>query len=313
MFGIIKFVNSSKLKAVITAARPNQWVKNLIIFTAIIFSGKLFDVSLFVQTLTGFFILCLLSSTSYILNDIIDYPYDRKHPAKRNRPIASGQLSIPDATFVVFMLTLLSLIISLFFSIPFFFIAFAFILLHFFYSLYFKLHPVLDIFTISFSFMLRAFAGSVITGFHIQIWLLLTVFFISLFIATVKRHAELVVHGAQTRSSLYRYKDHMLDFLTTTFATLTITAYSLYTFLEKPPLIESPLSPVFSSLLPDFEVRKWFMVTIPLVVYGIARYAQLLYEKDQGEMPEKIITQDKPLIAAIALWGLIVISLIYLF
>ncbi len=303
----------AKIKAVVIAARPNQWVKNLIVFTAIIFSGKLFDGTLFIRTVTAFVILCMLSSTSYILNDIIDYSYDKKHPAKRNRPIASGQLSIPDATFVVFMLTLVSLIISLFFSIPFFLIAFAFILLHFFYSLYFKLHPVLDIFTISFSFMLRAFAGSVTTGYHIQIWLLLTVFFISLFIATVKRHAELVTHGRETRSSLYFYKEHMLDFLTTTFATLTITSYSLYTFLENPPLIHTPLSPLFSSILPDFEARKWFMITIPLVVYGIARYAQLLYEKDQGETPEKIITQDKPLIAAIILWGLIVISLIYLF
>lgn len=302
-----------KLHAIILAARPNQWVKNFIIYTAILFSGKLFEVDLFIQTTIGFVIFCLLSSTSYILNDIIDYPYDRKHPAKKNRPIASGQLSIPDATFAVFILTLVSLIMALFFSVPFFLIAFAFLLLHFLYSLYFKLKPVFDIFAISFSFMLRAFAGSVITGYHIQIWLLLTVFFISLFVATVKRHAELVVHGTETRSSLYHYKEHLLDFLTNTFATMTITAYSLYTFLERPPLIETRLSTVFDQVYPSFEARKWFMITIPLVVYGIARYAQLLYEKDKGEAPEKIITEDKPLIAALILWGLIVVSLIYVF
>lgn len=302
-----------KIKYIITAARPNQWIKNLIIFTAIVFSGKLFDHNLFLKTTIGFFILCLLSSTSYILNDVIDYPYDRKHPLKKFRPVASGKLTIRDATFLVFILSLFSLILALSFSTPFFLVAFIFLLLHFFYSLYFKKQPVLDIFTISFSFMLRAFSGQVLTGYHIQIWLLLTIFFISLFIASVKRHAELVLHGQETRVSLTFYKGHLLDFLTTTFATLTIVTYSLYTFLERPPLIESPLSQYSPKFFPYFETRKWPMITIPLVVYGVSRYAQLLYEREEGESPEKIITQDKPLIFTILLWGLIVVALIYVF
>ena len=302
-----------KIKYFIQAARPNQWVKNLIIYTAIIFSGKLFDPQLFWNTTIGFFIFCLLSSTSYILNDIIDYPYDKKHPVKKNRPLAAGLISISDATFVVFVMSLISLTCALFFSIPLFLLALAFLTLHFVYSLYFKKKPVFDIFAISFSFMIRAFAGAVVTGYHIQIWMLLTIFFISLFIATVKRHAELVTHGSETRHSLYFYKEHMLDFLTNTFATLTIVCYSLYTFLAVPPEIETPFSDIFSYTFPGFEARKWFMVTIPLVVYGIARYAQLLYENQQGETPEKIITQDKPLIVTMILWGVVVISLIYIF
>lgn len=302
-----------KLKFILIAARPNQWVKNLVVFTAILFSGQLFNGHLFTQTLIGFFLLCMLSSTSYILNDIIDYPFDKKHPTKSKRPIAAGQLSIPDGTFIVFILSLTSLVLSLFFSIPFFFVAFVFLLLHFFYSLYFKQKPVLDIFAISFSFMLRAFAGQLITGYHIQIWLILTIFFASLFIASVKRHAELVNHGTSTRSSLSKYKETFLLFMTSTFATMSITSYSLYTFLEVPPVNQTNFSPVFSYIIPNFEARKWLMVTIPLVVYGIARYAQLLYEKEQGEAPEKIIAQDKSLIVTMILWGIIVTSLIYIF
>lgn len=305
-------VSLQKLKYVLIAARPNQWVKNLVVYTAILFAGQLFDPFLFFRTSIGFLLLCMLSSTSYILNDIIDYPFDKKHPAKSKRPIAAGQLSIPDGTFVVFILTLTSLILSLFFSIPFFFIAFIFLLLHFFYSLYFKQKPVLDIFAISFSFMLRAFAGQLISGYHIQIWLILTIFFASLFVASVKRHAELVNHGTATRSTLSTYKETLLLFMTSTFATMTITSYSLYTFLET-PLIQTNFSEAFSVVLADFEARKWLMVTIPLVVYGISRYAQLLYEKEQGEAPEKIITQDKSLIITMILWGIIVTSLIYIF
>lgn len=292
--------------------RVNQWIKNLVIFTAIIFSGKLFDADLFLRSTYAFFVFCLLSSASYVLNDIIDYSFDKKHPVKKHRPIAAGQVSIQEATFIVFMLTIVSLVISLLFSISFFLLSFIFILIHFFYSLYLKKHAVIDIFTISFSFMIRTFAGEVATGFHIPIWLLLTIFFVSLFMATVKRHAELVARGTETRASLFYYKEHLLDFLTNTFATATIIAYSFYTYFEKLPPTTTLLSDFMIELFPDFEARKWMMASIPFVVYGIARYAQLLYEKEQGERPEKIVTSDTPLVVSIALWGIIVIGLIYI-
>jgi decaprenyl-phosphate phosphoribosyltransferase len=302
-----------KVKIYLRAIRINQWMKNGIVFTAIVFSGKLFEIDLFLKTFYVFLIFCLLSSTSYLLNDIIDYQYDRKHPVKKLRPIASGQITIQQATFLVFILTLIALVISLFFSVQLFFLAFAFILLHFFYSLVLKKYPIIDIFTISFSFMIRAFGGEVVTGYHIPIWLLLTIFFISLFMATVKRHAELVSQGTETRESLSSYKGHLLDFLTTTFATATIIAYATYTYVEKLPESVTPFTRVFNQFFPGFEARKWMMLTIPLVVYGIARYAQLLYEKAEGERPEKIIVQDTPLIATMGVWVVIVILLIYIF
>lgn len=291
--------------------RVNQWIKNLVVFTAILFSGKLFDQTLFMRTLWAFFIFCLLSSTSYVLNDIIDIQYDKKHPVKRFRPIAAGSVTIPEATFIVFILTLTSLITSLFFSIPFLFLSLIFILLHFFYSLYLKRKPVVDIFSISISFMLRTFAGEVATGFHIPIWLLLTIFFGSLFMASVKRHAELTIQGKETRLSLYRYNEHFLDFLTYTFGTATIIAYATYTYVERLPAVTGFLSPVINDLAPGFEARKWMMITIPLIVYGIARYAQLLYERAEGERPEKIITTDIPLITVLGLWGIVIVVLIY--
>jgi len=305
-------MKNNKLRTYFYALRINQWVKNFVIFTAIIFSGKLFNPDLLLKSFNAFFIFCLLSSTSYVLNDIIDYPYDRKHPIKKFRPIASGDLSMPEATFIVFVLSLISLILALFFSLPFFFLSLFFILLHFFYSFILKKQPVIDIFTISFSFMIRTFAGEVATGFHIPIWLLLTIFFGSLFMASVKRHAELVAHGIKTRLSLYRYKEHFLDFLTYTFGTATIIAYSTYTYVERPPQIETEVSKFFNQTFPGFEARKWLMITIPLVVYGISRYAQLLYEKAEGESPERTIATDVPLMVAIALWGVIMVSLIYL-
>lgn len=304
---------NSKFVLILRSLRLNQWVKNLVVFTAIIFSGQLFNAPVLVNSIYAFFIFCLLSSTSYVLNDIIDYPYDKKHPFKKFRPIASGKISIQEATFTVFILTVVSLMISLFFSIQFFFLALLFILLHFFYSMYLKKYSIIDIFSISFSFMIRAFAGVVATGFAIPIWLMFTIFFGSLFVATVKRDAELALHGRDARSSMVFYKEHLLSFLTTTFATSTILAYSFYTYFERISGASGlEFGDFFNKIIPQFEARKWMMVTIPFVVYGIVRYAQLLYDKAEGERPEKIITKDKPLIVTMILWGFTVILLLYI-
>ena len=302
-----------KLLVYMRLFRVNQWMKNLVVFTAIIFSGKLFESSAFINSLFAFVIFCFLSSTSYILNDVIDYPYDRKHPVKKFRPIASGEVTVPEATFISFIMMLVILIISLFFSFSFFLLAFVFVLIHFTYSLYFKHRPIIDIFSISFSFLIRAYGGEVVSGYHIPIWLLLTIFFISLFMASVKRHAELVSQGTKTRLSLMYYQERLLDFLTITFATSTTISYSFYTYFEHPPTTHTIFSTFFSNFFPYFEARKWMMITIPFVVYGVARYAQLLYERERGERPEKVIVTDVPLVISIVLWGTLIILLIYVF
>lgn len=291
--------------------RVNQWIKNFVVFIPIIFNGQLLNQNLFLKSLSTFLIFCLLSSISYIVNDIIDYPYDRRHPQKKYRPIAAGLISIPQATFLTFILTVLTIIFSLTLSLNLFFLGVVFLLLHFFYSLILKRKPLVDIFTISFSFMLRAFAGEVITGYHIPIWLLLTIFFGSLFMATVKRQAELKISGGKARIVLYQYKEHFLDFLTYTFSTATIIAYSTYTYVEKIPYVKTLFGQLTQKFFPSWEARKWLMITIPLVVFGIARYAQLFYEKTEGEQPEKIITTDIPLLTTIFLWGTTIILLIY--
>lgn len=300
-----------KLNIYLRLFRITQWIKNFVVFIPIIFNGQLFNPIFFQKTAIAFFIFCLTSSTSYVLNDIIDYPLDKNHPQKRYRPIAAGLISIPQASFLVFVLLTLSFLITLLFSSALFWLVLFFIFLHFFYSIFLKKKPILDIFTISFSFMLRTFAGEVVTGYHVPIWLLLTIFFGSLFMATVKRQAELKISGKKTRISLYQYNSHLLDFLTYTFSTATIIAYSTYTYVEKVPYVETPFQKLTHEWFPGWEGRKLLMMTIPMVVFGIARYAQLFYEKAEGEQPEKIITNDSYLIGTIFLFGLTIILLIY--
>src|SRR3989338_1810189 len=171
------------------ALRPNQWIKNLILFADIIFTGKLFVPYYFWITTLGF----------------------------------------------------LGLIAALLISLSFFSVALLFILLHIFYSVLFKKHAVYDIFGISLSFILRAYAGEVLTGFHLPFWLFLTILFVALFVAATKRHAELLRSGRKTRPALFQYRDKLLDSYTSMFGSASIIAYSLFTFLEEPPQFSTPI------------------------------------------------------------------------
>lgn len=306
-------MTSKTLTSLFRLIRPNQWVKNCILFAAIIFNGKLFDMRYFSLTLTGFIIFCALSSASYIFNDVIDLKNDRIHPDKKNRPIAAGLISINTAIELAFLLVFFGLIGSVFVSTIFFIVAALFTILHILYSTVLKKHAILDILGIAFSFILRAFAGEVVTGYHLPFWLFLTILFIALFVASTKRHAELLREdaGVKTRPTLFQYKEHLLDFYNSMFGSAAILGYSLFAFLEEPHQFNAPIRSFLTSFLPQALDRKWLVVTIPFIIYGLMRYAQLAYEGSAGERPEKIITTDIPLIASIVLWGGGVIMILY--
>lgn len=298
----------------LVSLRPGQWIKNSLLFAAIIFNGKLFDVPLFLHSLWGFIAFSLLSSASYLINDILDARYDRFHFQKKHRPIASGALPLSLALEAAILLSLAGLILSLLLSYGIFVLALLFLGLHLFYSSNLKKIAALDILVIASSFVIRTFAGEVLTGFHLPVWLMLTVVFLALFIASGKRRSELVLGGAKTRPVLSSYRQELLDFYIATFATATMLSYALFTFFTEPPEFSKP---VFRFLLINFPKalgRKWLMAaTIPFIIFGIMRYAQLIYEKQSGEKPEKLLTSDIPLALTVIGWGITVIFIIYVF
>jgi 4-hydroxybenzoate polyprenyltransferase len=188
----------------------------------------------------------------------------------------------------------------------------AFVLLHIFYTLLFKNYAILDILSIAFSFILRAFAGEMLTGYHLPFWFFLTILFVALFVATTKRHAELLRQGSTSRPALFQYQERLLDSYTSMFGSASIIAYSLFTFLEEPPQFNPPLREFLSFALPQAVDRKWMIITIPFVMYGLMRYAQLSYVGTQAEQPEKLITTDVPLIVSIVSWGIAIILVLYI-
>jgi decaprenyl-phosphate phosphoribosyltransferase len=302
---------TSKLAVIFESLRPIQWIKNLGIFAAVILNGQLFDQTAFSKSLLAFIVFCLLSSSSYLINDIVDVEKDKLHPVKKNRPIARGALLVNTAIFIAFILLFSGLFISLFIAPGFFWLSLVFILLQYTYSLLLKKKAVVDIIGISLFFIIRAYAGEIATGYHLPVWIMLAVIFLSLFLASGKRRSEINRTGVKTRSALAGYDKNLLDFYTTMFAVSTLISYAMFTFTEEPVVFDGLIHHFLLENFPNALGRKWYMTTILPVIFGIMRYGQIIFEMEEGERPEKVIATDIPLLMVIFMWGFMMIAIIY--
>lgn len=306
---------------ILRSARPRQWIKNLALFAALIFSGFFFydpaDARpYFLTVCIAFMIFSLLASSIYLINDIIDIDSDRQHPFKKKRPIASGALPVPIAVF-----TSIVLLVVVFFSsfwLPSFFklLMGAYFLLQLVYAKYTKNIPILDVVSIATGFLIRIYAGAVVVNLHMSVWFLLTVISASLFLAVGKRQSERTLLReagdlGSTRKTLKRYSQRLLDQYTGMFANATWLTYALFTFQDefvKPP---ENLLALYGFLPRSFQSSKLLMLTVPLVIFGVMRYLQLVYEKNEGESPEKVLVGDKPLLATGFVFFAAVMIIIY--
>ncbi|OGC46528.1 hypothetical protein A2V49_00575 [candidate division WWE3 bacterium RBG_19FT_COMBO_34_6] len=303
---------------IIRTARPRQWIKNFSLFAAPLFFGNLFEHNIFIMTLRGFIVFCAISSSAYFINDIIDAPKDRVHPIKKNRPIASGKLPQGLAWVVAFILVLGSLAYSIFYIGSFFALAIiGYITIQIFYTLFIKNIIILDSLTIATLFVVRVFAGGLASETSVSSWLTLATIGISLLLAFGKRRSEktivakyLSTAGAgQTRETLKHYPDNLLDSMISMSAAYSIITYSLFVFQISPDTATPSLSSILPSILGS---PKWMMLSIPIVIYGVARYLYVIYEKNEGESPDRVILSDKPLLVSIVLWVFFVLGVIYL-
>lgn len=304
------------LIAIFKAARPRQWLKNIALFTTIFFTGQLFYLPLLSATIVGFVVFCLLSSSNYILNDVLDAPADRKHPFKKFRPVASGALPVKTALFVSLLMLISGLSLASTIGQTFFLFSLVFILLQYSYSVVLKHISVIDIIAITAGYVLRVYAGEAASGLHISIWLALAALSLALFLAIGKRRAELTLIQSSTdaspkdtRAALSHYSEKLLDAYTSMFATSTFISYTYFTFLER-PIIQGLIFRNYSDFTIGIPDRKWMMMTIPFVLYGIMRYMQLIYH-GKGESPEQILTTDLPLLTTVVLWAGATLFVIY--
>jgi 4-hydroxybenzoate polyprenyltransferase len=193
---------------ILRSLRPRQWLKNLALYAALIFSGNLIYPDQFIIVSFAVIVFSIISSSIYLFNDIADIGHDRSHPYKKNRPIASGRIPVPLALFLAVCGAFLGLYLSLSFSFFFFMLCLSYLVLHLAYSYLLKDIAIIDVLIIATGFVIRVYAGAVIIGVHLSVWFLLCVISMSLFLAVGKRMAELTIltgTGQTTRKTLSTY------------------------------------------------------------------------------------------------------------
>lgn len=289
------------LKYILKAMRPRQWTKNVFIFAALIFDRKLLDPGALRHTAIAFLLFCLLASSVYLFNDIIDRKSDLNHPVKKNRPIASGKLPVGAALSVGILLLLVSLVGAFLLSRGFFVITATYFILNIFYTFWLKHIPLIDVLVIASCFVLRVAAGvSVIEVQRFSPWLYVVTTLLSLYLGFGKRRSELAVlvndNPQNHRKVLSGYSIALIDQLITIVSATTIIAYSLYTFSA-----------------PNLPENHAMMLTIPFVLYGIFRYLYLINMHDAGGEPEEILLKDRPIQITLLLWGIAVMAIFYLY
>lgn len=276
----------SRLRAALAAVRPRQWSKNLLLFAGLVFAAKLGDGMRWLEAVAAFAAYCAASSAAYLANDVRDAGLDRRHPVKRARPVASGELPARAALALAAGLAAGALGLAAALGLGSLAYMAAFLVLQAAYTGRLKHVVLLDVMAISGLFVIRAAAGAEAVDVRISPWLLLCTALLALFLGLAKRRAELVLVGAEAtpgRPVLAGYSLQLVDQLVTVVAASTVIAYSLYTFTARD--------------------SKAMMVTIPFVLFGIFRYLLLMHRHDVGEEPEEIFLSDRPLAASIALWA----------
>jgi 4-hydroxybenzoate polyprenyltransferase len=288
------------LRALLKTMRPKQWAKNIFIFAPLVFDRKLNNIEAALHTIAGAIIFSLIASVVYIINDIADVEADRQHPTKRNRPIAARKLPLPYAWAAAGVILLVCFPLAYWLSWQFALICLTYLLLNLAYSKWLKHIVLLDIIVLASFYVIRVAAGvTLIEVERFSPWLYISTTFLALLIGTGKRRAELseIAEGANAqRRVLDGYTLVFLDQLITLASGMTIITYSLYTFSA-----------------PKLPENHAMMLTIPFIIYSVFRYQYLLQVQNTGGAPEEVALSDRPLQAAIVLFGCAVLIIFYIF
>jgi 4-hydroxybenzoate polyprenyltransferase len=287
--------------ALLRAMRPKQWTKNVIVYAGIVFDAQLLVPESFLRVTATFILLCMISSSIYVLNDIVDVHSDRQHPRKRFRPIASGELPIPLARLAAFTLALVALGLSLLLSRWLTLILIIYMVLHITYAFRLKHIVIVDVMAIAAGYVLRVAAGAVVVQItNFSPWLYMSVALLALFLAIGKRRQELLLLAEKAgtiRVTFEHYNLPLLDEMLRMVMMGVLITYTLYTIeTESPSLAGNNLA----------------LLTVPFVLYGIFRYLYLMYVEGEGSAPDEVLLKDRPLLLSILLWGVCFVAIIYL-
>jgi 4-hydroxybenzoate polyprenyltransferase len=272
--------------AAIVAMRPQEWVKNLLVYAGLVFSGKFDEGDAIVAATITFIAFCMVASAGYLINDARDIEEDRQHPTKRNRPIAAGELGIPTAIGLAVVLAVAGLAGAAILDLTVGGIVLAYAVGTTLYSYLLKHEVILDVMAIAGLFVLRVLAGAVAVDADASAYLLLTTGMVALFLGFTKRRQEATseLHsGAESRPVLEHYSIPFLDQMVAMVTAATVMSYAIYA-------VNSPL------------IGAKMLGTLPPVIYGIFRYLYLIYDRKDTRSTDAILLEDYGMIGAAVVW-----------
>jgi 4-hydroxybenzoate polyprenyltransferase len=267
------------MKNIIQLIRPHQWIKNFFVFAPLFFTFN-FQSHLITTVAIGFALFSLAASSIYVLNDYHDIDEDRAHPTKKNRPLASGAVSKKTAIVLMFTLFAPALVGAAILSPMFALVVALYILMNVAYTFGLKHISILDISIIAIGFVLRIYAGAVLIGNTLSMWIVLVTFVLALFLALAKRRDDclLALDGKKTRKNIDGYNLEMVNAAMTLMAGVTVVAYIMYT-----------VSPEVIERLGTHNLY----ITALFVIIGILRYMQLTFVEQNSGSPTKLVLKDR--------------------
>lgn len=288
-----------KSKAIIHLLRPHQYLKNGFIWLPVFFAHKLNDFTAIQNTFYAFVIFCLVASSVYVLNDIIDRESDRSHPVKRERPLAKGILSSAEACFIFFILIFISFSLSiLILPYPFLLIIACYIIINIFYSIYLKNIAIIDIFCIATGFVLRVVAGATASSVPVSHWIIIMTFLLAILIALGKRRDDLLIadSSVKIRKSLSGYNQDFISLSMVLMSSVVVVSYILYC--------------VSNEVVQKYNTANLYLTAF-WVLLGILRYMQIVFVHKKGGAPTSILLHDYFLWIVISGWIFTFYWLIY--
>jgi decaprenyl-phosphate phosphoribosyltransferase len=290
-------VRRSRVPATIRAMRPRQWVKNLLVLTAPLAAGRLFEPAVIRGTALAFVAFCLVSAAVYLFNDVRDVEEDRQHPTKRFRPIAADELKPATALVLAAVTGACGLALGFFVSMPLGITVLVYVALQVLYSAFLKHLPVVDLAVVASAFLLRAIAGGVATDIPLSQWFLLVAAFGSFFMVSGKRYSEMKALGsdAGTRRSLTRYSESYLRFAWMMAAVMVLISYSLWAF-------ENRGTGAFGV--------PWIAISIAPFTLGLLQYA-LEVDAGTADEPEEVVLHDRVLQGLGVVWLAVISAAVF--
>lgn len=271
-----------------------KWYKNLMIFLPLVFAGLLFESAYWPTLILGFIVLSLVSSVSYIINDIVDAKADRSHPQKKNRPIASGRVKPMEGLMLAAVLVIIAVGISAAYiqNTTFELLVLALFISMQLYTLYFKNIMLIDINFIAINFIIRTISGTVLIGIGVSPWLFILIYLLALFWAVAKRKVEIsTLHNAGDHRKVHnQYSETMLNYLCNVLAGTLIAAYY-----------------VFASTTHN----SGLLITVPFAVFMIFKFLYYVYNNREEAQSPELMTRDPQMMVALGVWFLLAVYVLY--